>query len=119
MWILIFGTYIHLAQGIVDGAVVLQFSPEAAGHTFVVDAVSSRQLGSTSLQPERAGVYTIDINFSLDEPSSHVVEIRVWVWSDYARGQVAFRHAILRPLVMRQPDPVIGSPDDFRMVLGL
>jgi hypothetical protein len=117
--ILIFGPYIHLPAGSWTARAVLGFSSEAAGHTFLVDAYSGGQLGSTSFQPERAGVYTVDINFSLDEPSGQGVEIRVWVWSDYARGQMAFGHVILRPLAMRQPDAVIGSHDDFRTVLDL
>jgi len=119
MRILIFGPYIHLPAGSWTARVFLGFSPEAAGHTFLVDAYSGGQLGSTSFQPERGGVYTVDINFSLDEPSGQGVEIRVWVWSDYACGQVAFGHVILRPLAMRQPDVVIGSQDDFRTVLNL
>lgn len=118
--ILIFGPYIHLPAGSWTARVLLGFSPEAAGHTFLVDAYSGGQLGSTSFQPERAGVYTVDINFSLGEPSGQGVEIRVWVWSDYARGQVAFGHVILRPIAMRQPDAIItGSQDDFRTVLDL
>jgi hypothetical protein len=119
MRILIFGPYIHLPAGSWTARVFLGFSPEAAGHTFLVDAYSGGQLGSTSFQPERAGVYTVDINFSLDEPSGQGVEIRVWVWTDYARGQLAFGQVILRPLAMRQPDAVIGSQEDFRTVLDL
>jgi hypothetical protein len=117
--ILTFGPYIHLPAGSWTARVVLGFSPETAGHTFLVDAYSGRQLASTSFQPERAGVYTVDINFSLDEPSGHGAEIRVWVWGDYARGQVAFGHVILRPLATRQPDSATGSHDDFRSVLDL
>jgi hypothetical protein len=123
--ILIFGPYIHLPAGSWTARVVLGFSPEAAGHKFLVDAFSlsmppsGRQLGSTSFQPERAGVYTVDINFSLDEPSGQGVEIRVWVCSDYARGQLAFGHVILRPVAMRQPDAITGFQDDFRTVLDL
>jgi hypothetical protein len=119
MRILIFGPYIHLPAGSWTARVFLGFSPEAAGYTFLVDAYSGGQLGSTSFQPERSGVYTVDINFSVAEPSGQGVEIRVWVWSDYARGQVAFGHVILRPLAMRQPDAVIGPQDDFRTVLDL
>jgi hypothetical protein len=119
MRILIFGPYIHLPAGSWTARVFLGFSSEAAGHTFLVDAYSGGQLASTSFQPERAGVYTVDINFSLGEPSGQGVEIRVWVWSDYARGQVAFGQVILRPLAMRQPDVIIGSQDDFRTVLDL
>ena len=116
---IIYGPYIHLPAGSWTARVVLGFSPEAAGHTFLVDAFSGRQLGSTSFQPERAGVYTVDINFSLDGPDGRGLEIRVWVWSDHARGQVAFGHVMLRPLAMRQPDAITGSQDDFRAVLDL
>ena len=117
--ILTFGPYIHLPAGSWTARVVLGFSPETAGHTFLVDAYSGRQLASTSFQPERAGVYTVDINFSLDEPSGHGVEIRVWIWGDYARGQVAFGHVLLRPLATRQPDSTTGTHDNFRSVLNL
>lgn len=117
--ILIFGPYIHLPPGSWTARVFLGFSQEAAGHTFLVDACSGVQLGSTSFQPERAGVYTADINFSLDEPRGQGVEIRVWVWSEYARGELAFGHVVLRPLAMRQPDVVFGSQDNFRSVLDL
>ncbi len=116
---LIYGPYIHLPPGSWTARVLLGFSSEAAGYTFLVDACAGRQLACTSFQPGKAGVYTADINFSLDEPSGHGLEIRVWVGSDYARGQLAFGHVILRPLAMRQPDAIIGSQDDFRSVLDL
>jgi hypothetical protein len=116
---LIYGPYIHLPPGSWTARVLLGFSSEAAGHTFLVDACAGRQLACTSFQPGRAGVYTADINFSLDEPSGHGLEIRVWVGSDYARGQLAFGHVILRPLAMRQPDATVGPQDDFRTVLDL
>ena len=117
--VVIYGPYIHLPQGSWTARVIVGFSPEAAGHTFLVDACADRQLACTSFQPGKAGVYTADINFSLDEPSGHGLEIRVWVGSDYARGQLALGHVILRPLAMRQPDAIIGSHDDFRTVLDL
>jgi hypothetical protein len=117
--ILIFGPYIHLPAGSWTARVLLGFSPEAAGHTFLVDAYSGGQLSSTSFQPQRGGVYTVDLNFSLDEPSGQGVEVRVWVWGDYARGHVAFGHVILRPIAMRQPDGIVGSQEDFRTVLDL
>ncbi len=117
--ILIFGPYIHVPAGSWTARVLLGFSPEAAGHTFLVDAYSGGQLGSKSFQPGRAGIYSVDIDFSLDEPSGHGLEIRVWVWSDAAQGHVAFGHVILRPIAMRQPDSISGSVDDYRTVLDL
>jgi len=116
---LIYGPYIHLPPGSWTARVLLGFSSQAAGHTFLVDACAGRQLACMSFQPGKAGVYTADINFSLDEPSGHGLEIRVWVGSDNARGQLAFGHVILRPVAMRQPDAILGSQDDFRSVLEL
>ena len=119
--ILIYGPYIHLPAGSWMARVILGFSPEAAGHSFYVDAYSGgqRALAHRSFQPMRAGVYTLDIDFSLDEPSGLGLEIRVFVSSDNARGQLAFGHVILRPLAMRQSDAVTGSLDDFRAALDL
>ena len=115
---LIYGPDIHLPPGSWTARVLLGFSSEAVGRTFLVDACAGRQLACTSFQPGKAGVYTADINFSLDKPSGHGLEIRVW-GSDYAQGPLAFGHVILRPLAMRQPDAILGSQDDFRSVLDL
>jgi hypothetical protein len=119
--ILIYGPYIHLPSGSWLARVVLGFSTEAAGHTFLVDAYSGGQLplAYRSIQPMKGGVYSVDIDFSLDEPSGLGLEIRVVISSDSAQGQLAFGHVALRPLAMRQPDAVIGSQEDFRTVLDL
>jgi hypothetical protein len=117
--ILIFGPYIHVPAGSWSARMVLGFSPEAAGYTFIVDAYSGGQLGLKSFQPGRAGIYSVDIDFSLDEPSGQGLEIRLWVWSEAAQGEVAFGHVILRPIAMRQPDALTGSADDYTKVLGL
>ena len=67
----------------------------------------------------RAGIYSVDISFSLDQMRGNGVEIRIWGLSDRARGQLAFGHVILRPLAMRRPDMTTRSQDDFRTVLDL
>jgi hypothetical protein len=116
---LIYGPYIHLPPGSWSARVYLGFSAEAAGSTFLIDVFSGRQLACTSFQPGKAGIYTTEINFSLDDPSGHGLEIRVWVGSDRARGQLAFGQVILRPIAMRQPEAAIGSGENFRAVLDL
>jgi hypothetical protein len=118
---LIFGPYIHVPAGSWLARAVLGFSPEAAGHTFYVDVYSGGQtaLAHRTFQPMKAGVYTVDIDFSIDEPAGLGLEVRVFVWDEFARGQLAFGHVMLRPLAMRQPDVISGSQEDFRTVLGL
>ena len=118
---LIFGPYIHVPAGSWLARVVLGFSLEAAGHSFYVDVYSGGQvaLAHRIFQPMKAGVYTVDIDFSIDEPAGLGLEVRVFVWSDIARGQLAFGHVLLRPLAMRQPEVIAGSQEDFRTVLDI
>jgi len=113
---LTYGPYIHLPPGSWNAQVVLGFSEEAAGHTFLVDACADRQIAATSFQPENAGIYTTEINFSLGEPKGHGLEIRVMVASERARGQLAFGHVVLTPVAVRHAD---SDQRDFTAVLEL
>lgn len=115
---LIYGPYIHLAPGRWTVRVVLGFSPDAAGNTFLVDAYADRQLGHTIVVPGRGGVYAADIDFLIDQQSPQGLEIRVFVTNENARGQLALGHAILQPLAMRQLD-AIGASEEFESVLAL
>jgi hypothetical protein len=116
---LTYGPYIHLPPGSWNAQVVLGFSQDTAGHTFLIDACADRQIAATSFQPEGAGIYTIEINFSLGEPSGHGLEIRVMVVSERARGQIAFGHVVLTPVALRHPDAAQADQQDFRAVLAL
>ena len=117
--ILIYGPYIHLPRGSWTARVVLGFSQEAAGHTFLIDVFADTQLASTTFQPEGAGIYTADLTFSLGEPSGKGVEVRVMVVSDNAQGQLAFGHVVLKPLAMRHTDAANAPGDDFTLALAI
>lgn len=117
---LVFGPYIYLPAGSWNARVHLGFSPEATGHTFLVDAyVAGRQLACTSFQPTGSGTYSPDITFSLDEGIAHGLEIRVIAGDDNSRGQLAFGNVVLSPLAIREPDAIKRPHDDFRAVLDL
>ena len=98
---------------------VLGFSPETAGHSFVVDAFAGRQLGATTVVPASGGIYTTEVTFTLGEQSGLGAEIRVMVASEIARGQLAFGRVELRPLTTREPDVAPGVSPEFRTVLDL
>jgi hypothetical protein len=115
----IYGPYIHVPPGFWTARVLLGLSQEAARYTFLVDAYSGGPLASTSVRPEGGGIYTAHVNFSVSDPSGQGVELRVWVDTDNAKGQLAFGNVVLRPLAIRHPDVGTGSPNDFRAVLDL
>jgi hypothetical protein len=117
--VLIYGPYIHLPRGSWTARVVVGFSQEAAGHTYLIDVFADGQLASTTFQPDGAGVYNADLTFSLGDPSGKGVEVRVMVVSDNARGQIAFGHAVLRPLALRRADPADSEEDDYTRALAI
>jgi hypothetical protein len=116
---LFFGPYIDLPSGSWTARVVLGFSPETAGHSFVVDAFAGRQLGATTVVPASGGIYTTEVTFTLGEQSGLGAEIRVMVASEIARGELAFGRVELRPLATREPDVAPGVSAEFTSVLDL
>ena len=116
--VLIYGPYIHLPRGSWTARVILGFSPEAVGHTFLIDVFADAQLAATTFQPGSAGIYNADLTFSLGEPRGLGIEIRIMVESDGARGQLAFGQVVLRPLTMRGADAEPAG-DDFTLALAL
>jgi hypothetical protein len=116
---LIYGPYIHLPRGSWTARVVVGFSAEAAGHTYLIDIFADAQLASTTFQPEAAGIYNADLTFSLGNPGGRGVEVRIMVVSDNARGQIAFGHVVLRPLALRRADPANPENDDFKRALAI
>jgi hypothetical protein len=117
---LIYGPYIHLPPGSWSARVVLGFSREAAGYIFLVDACcADRQLAAVSFQPDAAGIRVTDISFTLGEAACRGVEIRVMVLSEMAKGQLAFGHVVLTPLVLPRFDAETQSQDDLEAVLDL
>jgi len=117
--ILIYGPYIHLPSGSWNAQIVLGFSPEAAGYAFTVDVYSDGVLAAATFQPDRAGVYTSDLSFSLNEARPQGVEVRVTVASNDAKGHVAFGQVVLRPLAVRHAADVGTAESDFLTVLEL
>lgn len=117
--ILVYGPYIQLPAGRWTARVVLGFSPETAGSSFVVDAFAEGgQLAIVAIDPERGGVYAADIDFEITEAHSTGLEIRVTVASEHARGRLALGHVVLQRRSAGRQDP-IDSAQDFATVLDL
>lgn len=117
--ILIYGPYVHLPAGLWTAQVVLGFSQEAAGSEFLVDVFADGQLAAKTVTPDGPGLYHVDLNFTLGEPSGKGVEVRVMVLSETARGQLAFGQAAMRPLAVRRGDSTAPTSVDFTHALAL
>lgn len=115
--ILIYGPYIRLPAGSWSAQVILGFSAEAAPYAFAVDVFANGELASTTFQPEAAGVYTAHLTFLLSAPSDKGVEVRVWVVSDDAQGQLALGQVVLQ--LTRQRPEAAWTPGEFERVLDL
>jgi hypothetical protein len=116
---LIFGPYIHLPPGTWIACAVLGFSKEATGHIFLVDVAAGPRLGLARLQPSSAGIFDVNITFSLEAQTNTEVELRVMVGEDCARGELAFGHVILTPLLPQGPENLSAPERNFIAVLDL
>jgi len=113
---LIYGPYIRLPLGSWAAEVVLGFSQEAADVTFVVDILSAgSQLCVMSLRPPRQGVYSVNLNFVINEQTDHPVEFRVVNERAAFDGRVALSHVLLS----KQQDGSDSTIDVVRTELGL
>ena len=74
---LLHGPYIILPPGIWSAALSLQFSREAAEHDFLVEAVTDRQLASTTIRPHHDGHFDGELTFVIDDSSDNPVSIRL------------------------------------------
>lgn len=115
----IFGPYIHLPAGTWSACVVLGFSKETVGHTFLVDIAAGPQIGLARLQPPSAGVFDVNITFSLEAQTNNGVELRVMVGEDSAKGELAFGQVILTPLLPQRSDSLNEPDRNFTAVLDL
>lgn len=74
---LTFGPYINLAPGQWSASVVLGFSAETAGLSFLLDAAAGVQLGHARVESAGEQVVATDLHFSVDASIGQPIEIRV------------------------------------------
>lgn len=116
--ILVYGPYIRLPPGSWTAQVYIGLSPEAAGHTLLIDVYAGGELAAASLQPAAGGIFVTEVSFALDEACEHPVEVRVVVTQHDAKGRLAFGRVVLQPRAMRRPD-AIAELEDFSAALDL
>ena len=62
-------------------------------------------------------MFSVDLNFSINEPPPRGLEIRVLLGRGIASGQMAFGQVVLRPMTVRHLDD--KSDSEFTSVLQI
>lgn len=94
---LLYGPYITLPPGDWAAEVVLGFSQEAMDVNFLVDVlVAGKQLGVTTIQPTREGIYSVNLSFVIAADNIHPLEFRVINEKPAFDGRVALGRITLR-----------------------
>ncbi len=75
--ILVFGPYVNLPPGQWSATIVIGFSAETAGNSFVVEVIAGTQLCHERVQPAGEQVVEIKLQFTIDDAISQPVEIRL------------------------------------------
>jgi hypothetical protein len=94
---LIYGPFINLPPGSWSARVVLGFSPEAAGMTYVVEAFAGRQLNNIRIQPESQRILEVNLHFSIDAFVDQPIQIRVYNERAAFDGRLALGYMTLTP----------------------
>jgi hypothetical protein len=74
---LLYGPFINLPPGSWSARVILGFSAEAAGMSYVVEAFAGSQLNYVRIQPGNKHVLEVNLHFSIDASVDHPIQIRI------------------------------------------
>jgi hypothetical protein len=102
--VLIYGPGVNLPPGNWSAKVVLGFSAETAGMSFIVEVFAGKQLTCTRLQPLGAQVLEANLNFTIENTIEQRVEVRVLSERAAFDGRVALGYATLTRQAAVRPD---------------
>ncbi len=93
---LVFGPYMQVFAGNWKARMVLGFSTETVGVPFTVDVATNERIAHTTITPDSAGVYEVNLDFTIEDPD-RAVEIRVWIERPAFEGHIAVGFVSLTP----------------------
>jgi hypothetical protein len=94
---LVYGPYINLPPGSWSASVVMGFSPEAAGMTYIVEVFTSTQLTHTRIDPGNERIVEANLHFSIDAAVDHPVQIRIHNERPAFDGRLALGYVTMTP----------------------
>jgi hypothetical protein len=112
---LIYGPYIALPSGNWVAELLLGFSEDAVGMSFLVDVWAGSQLSMASINPSGPGLTKVNLSFALEESNDNLVEIRVL----NERAAIYGRLALGQATVTLQPNVSPKVIETLTTELGL
>ncbi len=94
---LIFGPYINLPPGSWSATVVIGFSAETAGLSFVIEIAAGTQLTYARVQPTGEQIIETDLQFTIDDSATQPVEVRIVSERAAFDGRLILGHVRLVP----------------------
>lgn len=94
---LVFGPYINLPPGSWSASVILGFSPEAAGMTYIIEVFAGIQLTHVRIEPGDERIFEANLHFSVDAAVDHPVQIRIHNERPAFDGRLAVGYVTMTP----------------------
>lgn len=94
---LVYGPFINLSPGSWSASIILGFSPEAAGMTYIVEAFAGTQLAHTRIDPGNERIFQANLHFSIDAALDHPVQIRIHNERAAFDGRLALGYVTMTP----------------------
>jgi hypothetical protein len=95
--VLIYGPSVNLPPGNWSADIVLGFSVETAGMSFMIDVYAGRQLTYTRLESTGAHVTEVSVHFVIESTLDQRIEVRVLSERAAFDGRLALGQVTLRP----------------------
>jgi hypothetical protein len=93
----VYGPFINLPPGPWSASVILGFSPEAAGMTYIVEVFAGTQLTHARVEPEDERIFEANLHFSIDAAIDHPVQIRIHNERPAFDGRLAVGYVTVTP----------------------
>ncbi|MGH7047415.1 MAG: hypothetical protein ACREE2_13625 [Stellaceae bacterium] len=111
--IIVYGPFINLPPGSWTANVVLGFSAETAGMSFMVEIFAGHQLCTTRVEPPGEQITEVNLNFTIDNSVDQPVEVRI------ANERPAFDGRLAVGQVTVAPRAAISSENRDRLAAAL
>lgn len=94
---LVYGPYINLPPGSWSASVILGFSPEAAGMTYIIEVFAGIQLTHVRIEPGDERIFEANLHFPIDAAVDHPVQIRIHNERPAFDGRLAVGYVTMAP----------------------
>jgi hypothetical protein len=101
---LIYGPYINLPPGSWSANIILGFSAEAAGMSFMVEIFAGRQLSQMRVEPSAEQIIEANLHFVIDNSVDQPVQIRIFTERAAFDGRLALGYVTIAPQAAIPPE---------------